>query len=153
MASYHNQTNHQLQNNMFSASMRDILNHVQTMELDEDVAMLDGTFDIGIDQIRSIPRDQPTPGYNWMNNSGDTFSEGSNIMSDSESDDSDEYGWIMNEMVSEDYTDEVIESEDDTDEVNKSEDDMDEVNEWEDMHRAVGLDTSDNSSSKTGARD
>ncbi|GJS53625.1 hypothetical protein Tco_0626987 [Tanacetum coccineum] len=48
---------------MFPASMRDILNHVQTMELDEDVAILDGTFDIGIDQIRSIPRDQPTP--NW----------------------------------------------------------------------------------------
>ncbi|GKE62308.1 hypothetical protein Tco_1512675 [Tanacetum coccineum] len=138
---------------MFPASMHDILNHVQTMELDEDVAILDGTFDIGIDQIRSIPRDQPTPGYNWMNNSGDAFSEGSYIMSDSESDDSDEYGWIMNEMVSEDYTDEVIESEDDTDEVNESEDDMDEVNEWEDMHRAVGLDTSDNSSSKTGARD
>ncbi|GKC50438.1 zinc finger, RING/FYVE/PHD-type containing protein [Tanacetum coccineum] len=130
---------------MFPASMRDILNHVQTMELDEDVAMLDGTFDIGIDQIRSIPRDQPTPGYNWMNNSGDAFSEGSYIMSDSESDDSDEYGWIMNEMVSEDYTDEVIESEDDTDEVNESEDDMDEVNEWEDMHHAVGPDTSDNS--------
>ncbi|GJT38371.1 hypothetical protein Tco_0938236 [Tanacetum coccineum] len=129
----------------------------QTMELDEDVAMLDGTFDIGIDQIRSIPRDLPTPGYNWMNNSGDAFSEGSYIMSDSESDDLDEYGWIMNEMVSEDYTDEVIESEDDTDEVNESEDDMDEVNEseddmdevneWEDMHRAVGPDTSDNSSS------
>ncbi|GJX09880.1 putative zinc finger, RING/FYVE/PHD-type containing protein [Tanacetum coccineum] len=90
--------------------------------------MLDGTFDIGIDQIRSIPRDQPTPAYNWMNNSGDAFLEGSYIMSDSESDDSDEYGWIMNEMVSKDYTDEVIESKDDTDEVNESEDDMDEVN-------------------------
>ncbi|GJY62166.1 hypothetical protein Tco_0462823 [Tanacetum coccineum] len=79
-------------------------------------------------------------------------------MSDSKSDDLDEYGWIMNEMVSEDYTDEVIESEDDTDEVNESEDDMDEVNEseddmdevneWEDMHRAVGPDTSDKHSSQ-----
>ncbi|GJS66292.1 hypothetical protein Tco_0680856 [Tanacetum coccineum] len=89
---------------MFPASMRDILNHVQTMELDEDVAILDGTFDIGIDQIRSITKNQPTPGYiTWMNNSVILFRRQlhQELL---KSDESERIRLDQNEMVSEYYT-------------------------------------------------